>query len=205
VHLTLLAGQHADLLAFARQLRANVPFVIEPRGRVERGYALREGNVVTPVKAGHLSLAREMSVADACCTIARACLAQFEANQRGMLASADTEFLHQMRVALRRLRSAVGLFQYAIPQHAWSTGVADMRWLGRALGPARDWDVLMTERLPEMKRQFRHEAGMEELLHECTQSRLRALERARRAVRSARCQCFLLAFMERIEGRGSLR
>jgi CHAD domain-containing protein len=142
-----------------------------------------------------------MSVADACCAVIRACLAQFTANQLGMLCSTDVEFLHQMRVALRRLRSAIGLFRSAIPEHAWAALITDLRWLARSLGPARDWDVLTTERLPDMKKHFKDEPGMMQLEEKCMEGRLRASLRARRAVRSARCQCFLLGFEKSIEGR----
>ncbi len=56
------------------------------------------------------------------------------------------EPLHQMRVALRRLRSDVRTFAPLIDE-GWAKGIVpELRWLGRALGAVRDRDVLI-ERL----------------------------------------------------------
>jgi CHAD domain-containing protein len=56
----------------------------------------------------------------------------------------DTEAVHQMRVAVRRLRSALALFRRAVACAEVAAAKADLGALGRALGPARDWDVFAT-------------------------------------------------------------
>lgn len=57
-------------------------------------------------------------------------------------ASGDgTEPVHQMRVALRRLRSALKLFRRAVDGSALQALKPDLKALSRHLGPARDWDV----------------------------------------------------------------
>ena len=56
-------------------------------------------------------LDRGMSVEDGFAAICQACLAQFQANLPGVLASGDIEYVHQARVALRRLRAALRLFR----------------------------------------------------------------------------------------------
>ncbi|MEW6591259.1 MAG: CYTH and CHAD domain-containing protein [Pseudomonadota bacterium] len=60
----------------------------------------------------------------------------------------DIEYVHQARVALRRLRAALRQFRRvcALPDEL----AAGLRALAAALGPARDWDVLLTETLPAM-------------------------------------------------------
>jgi len=63
-----------------------------------------------------------------------------EAAQAG---PAVSEPVHQMRIALRRLRSAIGLFDRAIRCPELAAGKAGLRLLGSALGPARDWDVFV--------------------------------------------------------------
>ncbi|MDQ3785316.1 MAG: CYTH and CHAD domain-containing protein [Actinomycetota bacterium] len=58
----------------------------------------------------------------------------------------QVEPLHQMRVALRRLRSDIRTFAPLI-EKGWAKDVIpELRWLGRALGAVRDQDVLL-ERL----------------------------------------------------------
>jgi CHAD domain-containing protein len=55
----------------------------------------------------------------------------------------DPEGVHQMRVAVRRLRSDLRMFA-AILDPVWSQELtAELRWLGDVLGPARDADVLI--------------------------------------------------------------
>ena len=58
----------------------------------------------------------------------------------------DPEGVHQMRVAVRRLRSDMRMFATVLDP-VWSQELgAELRWLGDVLGPARDADVLI-ERL----------------------------------------------------------
>ena len=71
---------------------------------------------------------------------ARPALAQFQANLPGVLASDNIEYVHQARVALRRLRAALRLYRKVcvLPDELMD----GLRALAAALGPARDWDVL---------------------------------------------------------------
>lgn len=55
-----------------------------------------------------------------------------------------TEPVHQMRVALRRLRSALALFRRVVTCDEFDVAKAALRVLAYALGPARDWDVFGT-------------------------------------------------------------
>jgi CHAD domain-containing protein len=48
-----------------------------------------------------------------------------------------------MRVASRRLRTALDLFETAIPDHPRRSFADDLRWIGRALGRVRDRDVAL--------------------------------------------------------------
>ncbi len=56
-----------------------------------------------------------------------------------------TEPVHQMRVAMRRLRSAMSLFKGVVECGETSAARAALRELGAVLGPARDWDVFTEE------------------------------------------------------------
>lgn len=74
-------------------------------------------------------------------------LDHFEAHQAAAH-DGDAEALHQTRVALRRLRSALRLFRRFLDP-AGGDGFNDLlRGLGRTLGAARDWDVFVLETLP---------------------------------------------------------
>jgi CHAD domain-containing protein len=70
----------------------------------------------------------------------RAALAQVAGNVLGVLESADPEYLHQLRVGLRRLRSALRAFGPVLEEPAWLK--RSLRRL-QPLGVARDWDVFV--------------------------------------------------------------
>ncbi|NMI00693.1 CHAD domain-containing protein [Pseudonocardia sp. K10HN5] len=55
----------------------------------------------------------------------------------------DIEDLHQMRVSVRRMRAALKAARPLLDA-AWADGLrAELGWLGRALGPVRDLDVML--------------------------------------------------------------
>jgi triphosphatase len=64
------------------------------------------------------------------------------ANEACVLAGGYDEGVHQMRVALRRLRSAFSLFDDVIASGDAKALKDEVRWLMDRLGPARDWDIL---------------------------------------------------------------
>ena len=59
-----------------------------------------------------------------------------------------TEAVHQMRVAVRRARSALAIFRPAVEPSALAAINSGLRALGRQLGPTRDWDVFVDETMP---------------------------------------------------------
>ena len=65
------------------------------------------------------------------------------ANQPGVLADLDVEFLHDLRVAVRRARSAVKLVGDCLPGEGVARLAVDLRWMGDLTTPTRDMDVLL--------------------------------------------------------------
>jgi CHAD domain-containing protein len=162
------------------------------RSNAERGYALARGKAEAPVKARPAVLDREMSVNDAFKAVMWATLAHLQANEPGMLAGRDPEYLHQMRVALRRIRSAFGVFAALFPGPAISPVRNELKWLAGNLGPARDWDVFVTETLPPIEAEFGARGGLKDFIARCEVLRRAANARARRAARSARYRHLIL-------------
>jgi hypothetical protein len=117
------------------------------------------------------------------------CLAQVQGNEDGVSDDTDPEYVHQMRVGMRRLRLVVRLFRGVAPCPEPLT--AELKWLATELGQARDWEVFAGSTLPAIER-VAPPAELELL-------RVRANETARRhraaaadAVRSARYTRLLL-------------
>lgn len=68
-----------------------------------------------------------------------------EANLPGALADLDTEFLHDVRVAVRRSRSVLRQLKRVFPAGARRTHADNLRWLQTVTGPTRDLDVQLLE------------------------------------------------------------
>ncbi len=113
-------------------------------------------------------------------------LAHLLANERGLVSGTDPEFLHQARVALRRLRSALEVFSPPLPESVVAPVERELKWMASRLGPARDWDVFMTETLPPIEAEFGARRGLKPLRARCNRLRRSAGADARRAARSAR-------------------
>ena len=193
LELELKGGTPRHLYELALKLAEDVPLSIGDRSKAERGYALARGEPEAPVKARPAVLDRSMSVSDAFKAVMWANLSHLQANERGMLEGRDPEYLHQMRVALRRLRSAVGVFAPLFPETEITPMRTELKWLAANLGPARDWDVFITETLPPIDAAFGARRGLRDLAKRCESLRRAANARARRAVRLPRYRHFVLS------------
>ncbi len=67
------------------------------------------------------------------------------ANWRGTIDDIDTEFLHELRVALRRSRSILGQAHGVLPSSLREHFGDELRWLAGITGPTRDLDVYILE------------------------------------------------------------
>lgn len=210
VELELKGGPAAALYELALELAKVVPLRLDPRTKAARGYALADGNADEPVKANKIDLTPDTTVEAALARIVRACLTHFAANEALSVAGEDPEGIHQMRVALRRLRSALSLFRPFIPadQYAWMVG--EVKWLGGHLGPARDWDVFRAELLAPVAEAFHRANGhgkplvedIDALSAAAAAKHERAYESAREAILSERYTSFLLRAGLWLERRG---
>jgi CHAD domain-containing protein len=74
-------------------------------------------------------------------------------NEPGTRTQVDTEFLHDFRVTVRRIRSALGQVKGVFPEADRARFAAEFKWLGDATGPARDADVFLLK-LPAYRAQL---------------------------------------------------
>lgn len=144
-----------------------------------------------PLKAAAPPLTADMSVSRAFQAIFASCLAHLEGNRAGVMGGEDIEYVHQMRVAIRRLRSGLRLFRAFVPAEALEPFGDELRWLGGVLGNARDWEVLVEETLPPRMAEFPAHEGLKVLAGQAAARRLEMREAARRATRSSRCRKLL--------------
>lgn len=192
VELELKNGHPARLYQVALELQQSIPLRLENVSKAERGYNLCHPVPPPVVKAVMPKIGAETSVAQAFQAIAWNCIGHWTANQEGVLAADEPEFIHQMRVALRRLRSALPLFKSAIPRESHAAIGAELKWLANELGPARNWDVFVSQTLPPVLAQFPDDESLERLRQAAVQAQVGARENARRALLSPRYDRLLL-------------
>lgn len=145
IEIELLRGDAAHLFAVARKLAERVPVAPAARSKADRGYRLFKQVPMAPVKAAPLALAATDDPVKAFSRIALSCLDHLQQNHVGAIASDDPEYIHQMRVATRRLRAALRLFAPLLPADFAPPIVAVLRDMMALLGQARDLDVLLAE------------------------------------------------------------
>jgi inorganic triphosphatase YgiF len=202
LELELKRGSPPALFELALTLAAAAPLHLENRSKAERGYALSRGESPVPQKASAPALDAGMTVSEAFATIAWSTLAHLQANEDGALAGNDPEFLHQMRVALRRLRSAISAFSGVLPALSRERVSKELKWLGRALGPARDWDVFVTQTLPPIMEAYPDRPALDALAAEARRTRALAQRAMRRALRSRRYQKALIGVASWLASQG---
>jgi triphosphatase len=149
VELELKDGSPRGLYDLALELRDIAPAQLESRSKSERGYALIGAEPDEPVAAPELALLPDMTVEQTLAAIVGHCLAHLRANERIVAAAESPRAVHQMRVSLRRLRSGLQLFRKQLPDADYQRFVAEIRWLGAALGRVRNWDVFCADVLPD--------------------------------------------------------
>lgn len=201
LELELKAGAPAVLYQLALELAAVAPLAPDPVSKAERGYRLFQDLALAPTKAGVPALQAAQTVEQAFLVIVWNCLEQLQRNQRGVLEQSDPEFIHQMRVALRRLRSALSLFSSAVPRASWEAWADELRWLATELGAARDWDVLEEELLPPLMAQLEARKPLTYLPQRVKKERLKARRKARSAASSMRYGALVLTLARWLEAR----
>jgi triphosphatase len=176
IEFELLAGPPAALVALARRWAARFGLVWDVRTKSERGFRLARGLLQVPAtraavvvaaargsrpgkpgKAGALS-APAPTRGQAWSTMLQATLAQALPNAAELAAAplapgggATPDHLHQLRVALRRLRTVLALAADWAPDPAAARALQEAwREPFARLGAARDADVLRVTLWPEL-------------------------------------------------------
>lgn len=101
------------------------------------------------VKAEPVKLRKNDPLHAAVDRILESCYRQWRNNEAAALDGTDPEGVHQLRVGIRRFRSALSVFSNVIPQSdlAWIRPAA--RELQQHLNAPRDWDVFIGEIVAE--------------------------------------------------------
>lgn len=186
LELELVQGGPQDLLRLARMLAEDLPLLPDDVSKAERGFGLHLGSRPQPARAEESTIDAGMTPLDAFRNLAFACMRQWQSNAAHASGQDGPEFIHQLRVSQRRLRSLIGLFEPALPAAFVTHWSASLKRNANRFGDARDLDVLDTELLPEVLGSTPHERdGLAELRRHVADERAAARERALQALDAA--------------------
>lgn len=145
--LELIEGDPNSFFTVASEIHNACPLPMSALTKAGRGYRLLTGEGPKTYRVPKFQLSGEQTIHTALTEIYPACIANIVENEEACLDGTDPEGVHQMRVSVRRLRTSLKVFgDYLDPARtAWMED--DLKWLGSALGPARDWDVYISEML----------------------------------------------------------
>jgi inorganic triphosphatase YgiF len=141
LELELKAGDHSDFYEFATQLAEALPLQLETLSKSRRGFLLRADARPYPVKARETQIPADASFDDAVALVIGDTLQHFLANWASLRDDVHPEAIHQMRVALRRLRALLALFHREAPCADFVAFRAEAKRIANALGPARECDA----------------------------------------------------------------
>ena len=188
-----------DLAARLSELGSVRPTI---RSKADRGFELAFDAPPQVRKLGPPLVTPDMSVDQAFVAILQSGLAQLLANEPAAEDGRNPEGIHQFRVALRRLRSALSLLYSLAPSATLETLRADARWLASNLSGARSWDVFLSETLVEVANGCDGIEGFDALRALAEQARAASYAAVRQTLATARSGRFQLALGAWIEQRG---
>lgn len=188
------AALHA-LFAAARELSGAWPAFVQLTSVIDRACA--GGPVAaTLVKAQSVDLTGIRTQRAALFALSGDITAQWLGNECGVLDRDDPEFVHQMRVALRRLRTLMRFFPRFTDRQWKDTLGVDLRWLAALLGTVRDWDVFATESLPALIAADGGSTAWDGTLDAARAQSMAARVELRQALHSARYARLTLGWLE---------
>lgn len=163
LELELVSGTPDELFAIAGALAADLPLLPYDPSKAARGYRLFRNEPARPARAAPPHLDLQTPAGQAFRDEALRAIADWAANQHGVLSSAEPEYLHQLRLALRRLRNLLGIFAALLPADFVSHWQTVLRAEAAALAEARALHALSADIL-QAAREGDRDARLPDLL-----------------------------------------
>jgi len=184
--LELKSGNPETLLETAAKLFATEPLRLAESSKAERGYALalrKSDGHAEPHRAELPQLRGDQTCAEVLTLIVQSAADQIAANRHAVLESEDPAAAHQLRIGLRRLRSALRAFRPLHDTSALQELEGHARTLARTVGELRDADVLIEEIYAPVAGTIKSDPGLPRVREALLAHRTHARERVRAALR----------------------
>jgi len=186
IELELVEGSNAALYQLAKELALQAPLRPSVRSKAARGYELAFSLAPGVPSPPRVKFGDGVTLDEALGAILRSALQHLLESQMAAEDGRDPEGMHQFRVALRRLRSVLGLLRSIAPLRQVDGFRADAKWLMSHLNEARMWDVFVTETVPSIAQDCAAVGGFDLLLAAAEEHRRRAHADAAAAIAALR-------------------
>jgi inorganic triphosphatase YgiF len=150
IELELKSGNPLQLFRLALTLLDIAPLEVEQVSKAEYGYRLISPISHYVTKAQNPKPDGKTQVKSALQSMIWSCVFHMQANIPGVINTTNVEYLHQVRVALRRLRVILNMAANIKTDKELASLSVKIAELGTALGRYREWDVFVTEILPSI-------------------------------------------------------
>ena len=207
VELELKSDDVRGIYDIARELFPSGPVRFSTASKAARGYRLARGEGEPRPSARSASppdFGPEATVEAAAREVFRDCFAQIAANMARVADSEDAEGPHQLRVGLRRLRTAFATFACSLGDAALRPLSDEARRLGQVVGALRDLDVLTDEVVADAAAIGLDDPARAALVASLEARRRSTRAEVRRALAAPEAAGFLFDLGALIEGRGWL-
>jgi inorganic triphosphatase YgiF len=208
VEIELIEGRPSGLFDIAKALFPEGGLRFSRLSKAARGYMLAEqGRIEAPLvpkQAEEVALDPAQTAELAALAILRECLDQIALNIVVVRKIDDPEGPHQLRVGLRRLRSAFSVYSSVLKSPEMQKLKREARWLGQEVGRLRDFEVV-TNDIVRQEAEAHPEESCLSSVADALQSEARELrEDLRKLLAEGRCQAFLIDLARFVETRGWL-
>jgi inorganic triphosphatase YgiF len=200
VELELKSGPPEALFRLARRLIAAAPLYLSFEGKAAQGQTLLQGGRLAARRWEAPRLEPEATVAEAFQALGRSCVGLIAANAAVLRRTDEAEAVHQLRVAVRRLRGALSMFAPILGGDAAGPRLSDeLKWLASTCDNARNLDVYLAETVRPAADAETAPHGIDALVQCLETARARAHDEVLAAVSSSRFRELLVevvAWME---------
>jgi inorganic triphosphatase YgiF len=194
LELELKSGEPRRLFELALEMLEIVPLELEVVNKAQYGYRLLSGYVDAPSKAAPPDIAPTDTLAAVLQAQIWSCLLHLQSNLRGAMGSDDAEYLHQMRVALRRMRVALRMAEKFRADGQLAALSGEVSALCVALGRIREWDVFIGQTIRPMCKRMAGHAGLQALLAVCEKNQAACYAALRSESQARELQRLILRF-----------
>lgn len=202
IELELKSGSASTIYEIALRLAEHGAVKPSIRTKSARGFDLAADKPPSARRPRKLRLDPAVTLDEAFSTIMRSCFLHLLQSLPAAEDGRNPEGVHQLRVSLRRLRSALDLMRSVGALSNLDALRSEAKWLAQDLSAARDWDVFQLETLPTIAKACPSVTGFDALDRAATERQTRAYRKAHQALDDRRCAVFLIGLGGWIETRG---